>query len=128
MASTPNVVDRMYGPTVTFDAAMFIGLEIDSITYAENAMHLSLSNGFAITSMTGIRYRGTELGKPREDRLPVSESSLMGSVGTAVAAAARTASGGLVLTLRNGAVIEFEDDSDQYESYSITTPDGEIFI
>jgi hypothetical protein len=118
----------MYGLTVAFNAAMFIGLEIESITYAENAIHLALSDGFAITSKTGIRYRGTGLGEPREDRLPVAESSLMGTVGAGVAAAARTASGGLVLTLRSGAFIEIEDDSDQYESYSITTPDGEIFI
>jgi hypothetical protein len=103
----------MYGLTVAFDAAMFIGLEIESITYAKNAIHLSLTDGFAITSMTGIRYRGTELGEPREDRLPVSESSLMGMVGTAVAEAVRAASGGLVLTLRSGAIIEFEDDSDR---------------
>jgi hypothetical protein len=52
----------------------------------------------------------------------------MGTVGTAVAGAIRTASGGLVLTLRNGTVIEFEDDSDEFESYSITTPDEEIFM
>ena len=55
-------------------------------------------------------------------------SSLMGTVGTAVAGAIRTASGGLVLTLRNGTVIECEDDSDEFESYSITTPDEEIFM
>jgi hypothetical protein len=39
---------------------MFIGLEIESITYAEDAIHLSLSDGISITSTTGIRYRGTE--------------------------------------------------------------------
>jgi hypothetical protein len=48
----------MYGLTASFNAAMFMRLEIESITYAENAIHVSLSDGFAITSMTGIRYRG----------------------------------------------------------------------
>jgi hypothetical protein len=118
----------MYGLTVAFDAAMFLGLEVESITYGENAIHVSLDRGFAVTSMTSIRYRYSGLDDIREDRLPVSESGLMRIVGTAVTGAVRTASGGLALTFVNGAVVEFEDDSDQYESFSITTPDGEIFI
>jgi hypothetical protein len=42
---------------------------------------MSLERGFAITSMTSIRYRHSGSDDFREDRLPVFESSLMLIVG-----------------------------------------------
>jgi hypothetical protein len=58
----------------------------------------------------------------------VRESSLTRILWSQVVGAVRTASGGLALTFNGGAVVEIEDDSIQYESYSIRTPDGEIYI
>lgn len=118
----------MYGLTARFDASMFVGLRIESVTFAENAIHVSLGKGFAITSTTWIRYRANASGEPHRDELPVSESSLPALIGVSVSGGERTAHGGLVLSLESGGEIAVDDDSDRYECFSITTPDGEIFV
>lgn len=118
----------MHGIPKEFDATIFVNRELESITFASNAIHLDLGAGHAITAQKHLRYRvhvGSDL---RDDVLPVGASSLVALVGRRVERTEVRMPGDLILHFEDGGVIWFEDDSVHYESYSILTPHGEVFV
>ena len=78
--------------------------------------------------MAWVEYRPGLEAEVLRDVLPVAKSFLMCLVGNRVSAAKRTERGGLTLAFENGGFVSVDDDSPQYECFSIATPDGEIFV
>jgi hypothetical protein len=117
----------MYGLPPDFDAGVFHGLRLDSVTFGEyvigfgfesgvQRIGISLESSFSVTP-PGV---GTEV--------PVQESDLMRHVGAEVIAAWTEDGGTLCLRLDDGVELRFFDDGPQYESYSITLPDGRRIV
>lgn len=118
----------MYGLTTRIDLSMFTGREVEQISFSANTINIHLVGDIGITSETEVQYSIGEGAIPRVDGFPVRESGLMSFVGETIARAARTESGGLRLDFRGGGALWIEDDSTMFESFSIDTPDGHIYI
>jgi hypothetical protein len=118
----------MYGLPDDFDPATFVGCELETVTFASNAIHLALGVNHSVTATDYVRYRlgpGADL---REDVLPVTDSSLPALIERSVERAEVRRPGALVLYFEGGGMILVEDADPHYESYSLKTPAGEIFV
>lgn len=118
----------MHGLPATFDATVFVGSTLDSVTFAVNVIHLAFDSGLSISVNARVCYRAEVAQVTLVDELPVRESRLMLLIGKAVSGAACDTNGFLTLELEDGGLIQVTDELSNFESYSITTPDGEIFV
>ena len=119
----------MHGLPVGFDPKVFVGREIDSVTFVENAIHISLGADAGITAQCSVGY---QLGNGEQMQVdvvpPTAPSRLMGLVGRRVASASASSAGELVLSLTPEGLLRVADESDAYESYTLLTPSGEIYV
>jgi len=118
----------VHGLPKDFDASVFVGGSLETVTFAANAIHLAFDNGNSVTAQMHLRYRGSSEAAYRDDVLPVSSSSLMSLVGQRVVTATTHSRGDLTLEFDAGGTLQVQDDSEHYESYTLKTPDGEIFV
>jgi hypothetical protein len=118
----------VHGLPKDFDASVLVGGTLETVTFASNAIHLAFDNGNSVTAQMHLRYRGSPESTYRDDVLPVSDSSLMSLVGQRVVTATAHSRGDLTLELDAGGTLQVQDDSEHYESYTIKTPDREIFV
>ena len=91
-------------------------------------MHLALGADHSVAITHHVCYRlglGTDL---RDDVLPVRSSSLPALIGRSVERAEVRRLGDLVLHFEGGGMLLIEDDDAHYESYTVKTPAGEIFV
>jgi hypothetical protein len=118
----------VYGLPKDFDASFFVGGVLETVTFAINAIQLTFDTGTAVTVQKHVRYRLSANEPLRDDVLPTSNSGLMALVGRRIESTALRLPGDLILEFERGGTLLVEDDSEGYESYSINTPDGEVFV
>lgn len=118
----------MYGLPAGFHSDVFMHRVLESVSFASNAIHLGFGADHAVTVLKHMRYRVGPEDDFRDDVLPVVDSSLPALVGRSVERTEVRLPGDLILYLESGAMVVLEDDSMHYESYSLNTPDGEIFV
>ncbi|NMM17073.1 MAG: hypothetical protein HHJ14_08010 [Cellulomonas sp.] len=118
----------MYGLPEDFDPATFVGCEFETVTFASNAIHLTLGAEHSVTVTHHVRYRLEPGADLRDDVLPITGSSLPALIGRSVERAEVRRPGDLVLHFEGGGMLLVEDDDAHYESYSVRTPAGEIFV
>lgn len=118
----------MHGIPQDFDASVFIGSILEPLTFTQNSIHFVFDPGRAITLSSSYVYRfdrtvnGIEKGV-----VPVTSSRLMELVGQVVKSA-ESDKRLLRLGFDEGRSLEFLDDSDQYESFTIAIGNREIFV
>lgn len=118
----------MYGLPEDFDASTFVGCELETVTFASNTIHLVFGADHSVTITDHLRYRVEKGGDLRDDVLPVAESGLPALLGRSVERAEVRRPGDLLLHFKGGAMLSIEDHDEHYESYSLKTPTGEIFV
>lgn len=118
----------MYGLPAGFDSAVFIDCLLESVTFASNAIHLDFGADCSITALRHLRYRVGPSTDLRDDVLPVADSSLSALVGRTVERTEVRLPGDLTLYFEGGGMLSVDDDSAHYESYSLRTPAGEVFV
>lgn len=118
----------MHGLPSDFDPVIFVGRQLESVTFAVNAIRLAFDGDMAITALSEVRYRTTSKADVRIDVTPVADSGLMALLGSHVVDAETRPPGDLTLLLEAGGSVMVFDDSKEFECYSVTTPEGEIFV
>jgi len=117
--SHPSPRTVMYGLPVTFDASVFVGVQLMQVSFSANTVNLvfepeivvSIEAAFVVSAGAGLQ--------PVKYSPPVQSSDLMTLIGEHVVAATGNADGTLVLEFDNGGKIVCLDDSLDYESYKI---------
>ncbi len=118
----------MHGIPQDFDASIFVGSIFELVTFTQNSIHFVFNPGGTITLTSLYVYRfdraadGVEKGV-----VPVTSSRLMELVGQEVRSAEKEKRV-LRLCFDEERSLEFLDDSDQYESFTITIGNREIFV
>ena len=119
----------MHGLPDDFDPEVFVGREIESVTFGANAIYISLGTDAGINAEFSVRYQLDTAEEAQVDVIPpAAPSRLMGLVGRTVFSATASANGDLVLSLTPDGFLRVADESEAYESYSLLTPSGRIIV
>lgn len=117
----------MNGIPSDFDSSVFVGLQLISVTFAENLVSLAFDHAVMVTVLGSVSYRDAKTGEQRTDRPPVSRTSLVSLVGRHVLACTAKSQRELVLELDGGEIV-LRDDSQRYESFIIRIDNEEIVV
>ncbi len=118
----------MHGLPEDFDAGTFVGLELESVMFSPNTIHLAFAGHHSITVLGRLRYQLERVAHLRDDILPVADSGLPALLGRSVERAEVRRPGDLLLHFEGGGMLVVQDDDEHYESYSVKTPTGETFV
>jgi hypothetical protein len=118
----------MYGLPRDFDPQIFVGRELETITYAVNVIVLAFAERLTVSVSGSLPYRTGPGVNPAVDRPPVPHTELVGLVGRTVVGTQLRSSRELVLDLEGGGFVTLLDDSETYECYLINTGDREIVV
>jgi hypothetical protein len=118
----------MYGLPRDFDATVFVGRELITISFSANTIHLAFSDNISITLTSSFVYCDASSDACLNQTIPVRSSNLMHLIGQTVDTATATPDGTLALVFDNGNSLTCLDDLQNYESYSICIGDREIFV
>jgi hypothetical protein len=117
----------MYGLPSDFDPDVFVGRELENVTFAQNLIVLRFT-GISVNLEGTVPYKVSPSSDEQYESPPVVQSSLVGAVGRTVEATELKSPKELVLRLSNGFEVVLLDDSDQYESYLISFGEREIVV
>lgn len=118
----------MHGLPKGFDGSFFIGLRLDSVTFAEYVISLFFDGNVGITidgTFAHVVDDGQEI---VFQKAPFLQSSVMQLVGKSVVGVSSEVDGTLKLFFSNGHKFICYDSSKQYESYHIRNGDQEINV
>lgn len=118
----------MFGLPADFDAQMFIGRTLSSVTFAENLINLHFDEELTVTVLGSISYRTAAEGEETVDTPPLATTTLPGLVGRVVVSCQVRSPRELVVGFDGGGSVRFVDDSDMYESFTIRGADTEIVV
>lgn len=118
----------MYGLPNDFDASVFVGRRIESVTFAENVIILAFSEAVSVSISGTVLYQESGDTSRKRERPPIAHTSLVGAVGRAVEATELKSPQELILRLEGGFSVTLLDDSDAYECYLISLGDREIVV
>jgi hypothetical protein len=118
----------MYGLPADFDASVFVGRELEQITFTTNTIGLVFKGDIVVTVESSLVFRAGESAEPIKESPPVESSGLMALLGRQVLLADTGADGSLTFHLSGGGTLALLDDSREYESYHILTPEREIVV
>lgn len=127
MFLSPKVAD-VYGLPEDFDASTFVGLELEAVTFTSNTIHIAFGGQHSVTTTGNLRYRLDRTADLRNDVLPAMESCLPALLGRSVVRVEVRRPGDLLLHLEGGGMLVVEDHDEHYESYTVKTPAGELFV
>lgn len=118
----------MYGLPDDFDPGVFVGRRLESITFAENVIVLTFSEGVTVSISGTVFYQEAADTPRRRERPLTTHTSFVGAVGRTVEATDLKSPQELILRLEKGFSITLVDDSDEYESYLISLGDRDIAV
>ena len=118
----------MYGFPNDFDPQVFVGRELETITYAVNVIVLAFADRLTVSASGSLSYRVANDAETGVDRPPVIRTSLVNLVGRTVLAAELKSARELVLEFDGEGSVTLLDDADTYECYLITIGDREIIV
>ena len=116
----------MYGLPDDFDGSVFVGRELEEVSFTVNTVHLAFEGEMSITITSRFFL---QLGGDRvEQAVPVKSSSLMALLGRSVRLVNASPDGTLRLQFDSGDAVTCVDDSKMYESYQIHLNGREIIV
>ena len=118
----------MYRLPPEFDGRAFVGQVLSGITFTPNTVHLAFGPDLLLTLLSTYSYRLPGGGVGRTERVPATETAMLGLIGMRVTDSAVSDGRNLILQFGNGGAFTCLDDSDQYESYAIKIGDKEITV
>jgi hypothetical protein len=118
----------MYGLPADFDPTLFLGRELEQVSFTANTVHLTFDGDASITILDTFEVRLVQGAAPVRQTPPVEQSNLMGLLGRRVVSAHRTATGTMALAFEQGGELLCMDESTQYESYTIRIGGREIVV
>ncbi len=117
----------MYGIPSDFDPSIFIGRELQQVSFTVNTVHLTFDDDIAITLDSSFVFQLDRAEKEVKQAPPVRVSSLMSLVGRQISASS-CSSGSLTLEFTPGGTLTCIDDSKEFESYHIWIHGKEIVV
>lgn len=118
----------MYGFPNDFDHRVFVGRELETITYAVNVIVLAFADRLTVSASGALSYRVASDAATGVDRPPVVCTSLVNLVGRTVLEAELKSARELFLEFDGGGSVTLLDDAGRYECYLISTGDREIIV
>jgi hypothetical protein len=118
----------MYGFPKDFDPLIFVGRELETITYAVNVIVLVFADRLTVSASGSLSYRIANDAETGVDRPPVIRTSFVSLVGRTVLAAELKSTRELVLEFDGGGSVTLLDDAGIYECYLISIGDREIIV
>lgn len=109
----------MYGLPDTFDASVFVGVQLVQVSFSANTVNLVFEPAISVTIEAAFVVNAGAGLQPVKCSPPVRSSELMALIGAHVVVATGNADGTLVLDFDNGGRVVCLDDSAHYESYKI---------
>lgn len=108
----------MYGFAGDLEVDEFAGLQLNSVTFAENLIGLSFEDQIRITVLSHISYRCPHDDELYVDAIPASQTALVGLIGQTVSSAEVRSRSELAIHFEADALIQLIDDDDAYEALS----------
>lgn len=118
----------MYGLPPDFDASIFVGRELEQVSFSANTVHLTFDDDIAITLESSFLFQTDKTQTAVKQEPPVQSSSIMSLVGRRVCSARSTSDGTLTLQFTGDGTFTCVDDSEEYESYHIWFCGKEIVV
>jgi hypothetical protein len=118
----------MYGLPEDFDASVFVGRELQQVSFTANTISLVFDGDVAIAVESTIVLQLGSVAAPERQTPPVTSSRLMALAGLTVQSARSDRDGTLALDFGGGRSLTLLDDSSQYESYQIQMPGRQIVV
>lgn len=118
----------MYGLPPDFDPSIFIGRELQQVSFTVNTIHLAFDGEIGITLESTFEIQTDAKSEPVRQAPPVQVSTLMSLIGRQVCAARSDGNGALMIEYEGGGRLTFIDDSREYESYHIWIRGKEIIV
>lgn len=118
----------MHGLPANFNAQMFVGKQLTSLTYAENLIHVNFDEELTLTVLDSISYRTDAQAVETVESSPLTTTRLVSLIGRHVTSGKVETPRELVLGLEGGGSMRFVDESDRYESFIIRGPGTEIIV
>lgn len=118
----------MYGLPPDFDPAIFIGRELQQVSFTVNTVRLAFDDDIAITLDSAFIFQIDSAAAAVEQAPPVQASNLMALVGRQVCSARSVSARNLLLEFAAGGTLTCIDDSKEYESFHIWIRGKEIVV
>lgn len=118
----------MYGLPPDFDPSIFIGRELQQVSFTANTVHLAFDTDIAITLESTFEFQLDKRTEVVKQSPPVQVSSLMSLIGRQVCSASSNSDGTIILEFAGGGAFTCIDDSKQYESYHVWIHGNEIVV
>jgi hypothetical protein len=118
----------MYGLPSDFDPDIFVGRELETISFAVNVVVLAFANRLTVSVSGSLPYRAPGEKEMAVNRPPVAQTSLVSLVGRRVVTCELKSSRELILRFEGDGSLTLLDDSETYESYIVSTGDREIIV
>ena len=118
----------MYGLPSDFDPQIFVGRQMERVTFAVNVIAISFDNQLTVSVLGSLPYRPAGELENLVDRPPALRTRLVSLVGRNVVAFDLKSPRELNLEFEGGASITLLDDSDSYECYLINTGKHEVIV
>lgn len=118
----------MYGLNKEVDLSFFLGNELIQVCIGLHQLILNFSGDISISIECEFFHlsKGRALNKSSE--LLDSARSLLSTLGCCVTDINNLGNGNLEIKLSNGDIIQINDSNEDYESYSIITPNENIIV
>jgi hypothetical protein len=111
-----------------FDGNDFVGQTLSEMTFTPNTVSFIFGPGLVITTLSVYSYRLAENEESRVEQVPMSCTKVLGLIGKVVMRVSIIDERNLRLTFIGGGELNYIDDSDAYESYSIKIGDRELTV
>jgi hypothetical protein len=118
----------MHGLPANFNGNVFVGKELELISFSVNTLYFSFGKNLSITVESECVYSIPPEHTEYVETVPVSSSGLMQLLGKVVGVVTAESDGTLTLTFEDGSNLRCIEDSRQYESYHIRLGDIEIHV
>lgn len=117
----------MYRMGEGFDASFLIGQELTQVAIGVNDVVFRFDEGFSILATTDFDVRINGVSSSWIAGSPDSASGVLGLVGQTISAVRVVSEVLLRITFANSSCVDLKDDSEQFESFTISRP-GSILV
>ena len=118
----------MYDLPIDANLQALAGLRLTQITFAENLILFVLEDRASITALTSFGYRKAGEGQTSVQHLTSGHTPLVGLIGMQVCEVIINLPREVVLRFDDGSLLDFNDDSNAYESYMISLDGQEMIV
>ncbi len=118
----------MYGLQSDPKIDVLKGESLIQICFSENDLFLNFSGNISIGTYFCIGLALGQQPATRYENFSAISGDLLNLLSKEVASVGWTKEGTVSITFSSGAIVGFYDDNQQFESYTITTPNGLVVV